>query len=60
MRVLLNDVSLNVMHQVMDINFGEQLIAQNMLLPYLIKSQGSVVGVSSIAGKKGLPARCCL
>ena len=58
MRALLNDVSLNVMHQVMDINFFFFFNCTKYALPYLIKSQGSVVGVSSIAGKKGLPARC--
>lgn len=58
MRALLNDVSLNVMHQVMDINFWGTVYCTKYALPYLLKSQGSVVGVSSIAGKIGLPARC--
>lgn len=58
MRALLNDVSLSVMHQVMDINFWGTVNCTKYALPYLLKSKGSVVGVSSIAGKKGLPARC--
>lgn len=48
MRALLNDVSLNVMHQVMDINFWGTVYCTKYALPYLLKSQGSVVGLSLI------------
>jgi short-subunit dehydrogenase len=58
MRALFHDLSLEVMHQVMNINFWGTVYCTKYALPYLLKSHGSVVGVSSIAGKKGLPGRC--
>lgn len=58
MRALFNDVSLEVMHKVMDINFWGTVYCTKYALPYLLKSGGSVVAMSSIAGKKGLPGRC--
>ncbi|MCC7332935.1 MAG: SDR family oxidoreductase [Flavobacteriales bacterium] len=57
MRALLNDVDLNVIDQVMKINFYGTLYCTKFALPYLLKTNGSVVGVSSIAGFVGLPAR---
>jgi short-subunit dehydrogenase len=41
----------------MDVNFWGTVYCTKHALPYLLKSKGSVVGVSSIAGLKGLPAR---
>jgi NAD(P)-dependent dehydrogenase (short-subunit alcohol dehydrogenase family) len=42
----------------MDIKFsGKQCIAANMPCPDSLKRKGSVLGVSSIAGIKGLPGR---
>ena len=41
----------------MDINFYGTIFCTKYALPYILKSKGSVVGVSSIAGYKGLPAR---
>ncbi len=58
MRALLNDVSLEVIHKVMNINFWGTVYCTKFALPYILQQQGSVVGISSIAGKKGLPARC--
>ncbi|WP_027001584.1 SDR family oxidoreductase [Hugenholtzia roseola] len=57
MRALFEDLDLKVMHQVMDINFYGAVYATKYALPHLIASKGSVVGVSSIAGFRGLPAR---
>lgn len=57
MRALFNDLDLDVIKKVMDINFWGALFATKFALPHLLKSKGSVVGVSSIAGKKGLPGR---
>lgn len=57
MRALLNDVDLNVIDQVMKINFYGTLYCTKLALPHLLKTNGSVVGVSSIAGFVGLPAR---
>ena len=57
MRSLFKDVDLDVFEQVMNINFFGTLYVTKYALPYLLKSEGSVIGISSIAGKKGLPAR---
>jgi NAD(P)-dependent dehydrogenase (short-subunit alcohol dehydrogenase family) len=57
MRALFEDVDLDVIRKVMDINFYGTLYATKYCLPYIIKTQGSVVGISSIAGFRGLPAR---
>ncbi len=57
MRALLEDVDLKVIKQLMDVNFWGTVYCTKFALPYLLKSKGSVVGVSSIAGFKGLPAR---
>lgn len=57
MRALLKDCDLTVIHKVMDVNFWGMVYCTKFALPYLLKSRGSVVGISSIAGLKGLPAR---
>mgnify|MGYP002359405902 FL=1 len=57
MRALLVDLDLEVIRKVMDTNFWGTVYCTKFALPYLLKSKGSVVGVSSIAGKKGLPGR---
>jgi short-subunit dehydrogenase len=46
-----------VIKRVMDINFNGMLYCTTYALPYLIKSKGVIVGVSSIAGYRGLPGR---
>lgn len=57
MRALFAEVSLDVIRQVMDINFWGTIYCTKYALPSLLKNQGVVVGISSIAGMKGLPAR---
>ena len=57
MRAILEDVDLNVIRQVMNINFWGCVYASKYALPYILKNKGSVVGISSIAGKRGLPGR---
>lgn len=57
MRALFKDVQLAVLKQVMDINFWGTVYCTKYALPHLLTSNGSVVGVSSIAGYRGLPAR---
>lgn len=57
MRALFEDVSLDVIRKVMDVNFWGTVCCTKYALPYLLRSKGSVVGLSSIAGKKGLPGR---
>lgn len=57
MRALLDDVDLDVLRRLMDVNFWGCVGCTKYALPYLQKSKGSVVGVSSVAGLHGLPAR---
>lgn len=57
MRALFEDVDLNVIRALMDTNFWGTVYCTKYALPELLKSKGSLVGVSSIAGYKGLPGR---
>jgi short-subunit dehydrogenase len=57
MRSLVTDVEIDTIRKVMDINFWGTVYCTKMALPYIIKNKGTVVGVSSIAGYRGLPGR---
>ncbi len=57
MRSIFENTDLAVVHKLMDINFWGTIYCTKYALPHLLKSKGSVVGVSSIAGYKGLPGR---
>lgn len=57
MRALFADVDLQVLRNLMDVNFWGAVYCTKYALPELLRNQGSVVGVSSIAGYKGLPGR---
>jgi short-subunit dehydrogenase len=57
MRAVFEEVDLQVIKNVMDINFWGAVYGTKYALPHILKNQGSVVGVSSIAGYLGLPAR---
>lgn len=57
MRALFRDVNLDVLKKLMNINFWGTVFCTKYALPYLLQNKGTVVGVSSIAGMKGLPAR---
>ena len=57
MRAMFKDLNLDVIRNLMNVNFWGTVYCTKYALPYLLKVQGSVVGVISIAGFKGLPAR---
>lgn len=57
MRALFKDVDLDVLRKVMDTNFWGTVYCTKYAMKPLLKSKGIVVGISSIAGSKGLPAR---
>jgi len=57
MRALFNELDLDVLRTLMNINFWGTVYCTKYAIPYLLKSKGSLVGISSIAGKKGLPGR---
>ncbi|WP_299758036.1 SDR family oxidoreductase [uncultured Pontibacter sp.] len=57
MRALFEDLDLDVIREVMDINFWGTVYSTKYALPYIKQYGGSIVGISSIAGYRGLPAR---
>jgi short-subunit dehydrogenase len=57
MRALFADTDLDVIRQLMGINFWGTVYCTKYALPHLLETKGSVVGISSIAGYKGLPGR---
>ena len=57
MRALFEDLQLDVFKKVMDINFYGAVYATKCALPYILQTKGSIVGVSSINGKRSTPAR---
>ncbi|HUR66721.1 MAG TPA: SDR family oxidoreductase [Chitinophagaceae bacterium] len=57
MRALLKEANTEVIHKVMDINFYGTVYCTKYALDSLIERKGTIVGVSSIAGYRGLPGR---
>ncbi|GAB3973881.1 SDR family oxidoreductase [Spirosoma terrae] len=57
MRSMLIDTDPAVIQKVMDINFMGTVYATRYALPYIVQTKGSIVGISSIAGYRGLPVR---
>ncbi|MCK5765852.1 MAG: SDR family oxidoreductase [Bacteroidales bacterium] len=57
MRAIFEDTELDVIRQLMDVNFWGTVYCTKYALPHLLESKGSLVGISSIAGYKGLPGR---
>jgi short-subunit dehydrogenase len=57
MRALFKDADLKVLKTLMDVNFWGTVYCTKYALPEITKTKGSIVGVSSIAGYKGLPGR---
>ena len=57
MRALVQDVDFETIRRVMDINFWGTVYCTKFALDHIIKNKGTIVGVSSIAGYRGLPGR---
>ncbi|MDB4901544.1 MAG: putative oxidoreductase [Mucilaginibacter sp.] len=57
MRALFKDADIKVLKTVMDVNFWGTVYCTKYALPEILQTKGSIVGVSSIAGYKGLPGR---
>jgi short-subunit dehydrogenase len=57
MRALFKDLDLSVLKNLMDVNFWGTVYCSKFALDELLKTKGSIVGVSSIAGYRGLPGR---
>ncbi len=57
MRALLADLELDVLKKVMDINFYGTVYCTKLALNSILQQNGTIVGISSIAGYRGLPGR---
>ncbi len=57
MRALFEELDLSVFKKVMDINFYGTVYATKYALESILASKGSIVGISSINGYRGTPAR---
>lgn len=57
MRALFQDLDLEVFRKVMDTNFWGTVYATKFCLPAILESKGSIIGISSINGYRGTPAR---
>jgi len=57
MRALVQDVDFDTIRRVMDINFWGTVYCTKFALDHIVKNKGTIVGVSSIAGYRGLPGR---
>lgn len=57
MRALLKDTELRTLKNVMDINFWGTVYCTKFALDSIMINKGTIVGVSSVAGYRGLPGR---
>ncbi len=57
MRALFKETDLATLKKVMDINFWGSVYCTKHALPFIEKTKGTIVGISSIAGYRGLPGR---
>ena len=57
MRGLLRDTKVDVIEKVMQVNFFGTVYCTKLALDSIIQRKGTIVGVSSIAGYRGLPGR---
>lgn len=57
MKALLKDADVEVFRKTMDVNYFGTVYCTKLALESLIASKGTIVGVSSIAGFRGLPGR---
>jgi dehydrogenase/reductase SDR family member 7B len=57
MRALFEEADVEVIKKVMNINFLGVVYATKSCLPEIIRNKGSIIGISSIAGFRGLPGR---
>jgi short-subunit dehydrogenase len=57
MRALLQETEVDVIKKVMDINFYGTVYCTKLALDSIIERKGTIVGVSSVAGYRGLPGR---
>lgn len=57
MRALFEDVDIRVIKELMNTNFWGTVYCTKYALPHILEQKGSLVGISSVGGIKGLPGR---
>ena len=57
MRALVKDLDVEVIRKVMDVNFYGAVYCTKYAMASITENQGTIVGISSIAGYRGLPGR---
>lgn len=57
MRSMFRDVSMATMRQVMEINFWGAVYCTRYAMDSIVQQKGTIAGISSIAGYRGLPGR---
>lgn len=57
MRALVSETDLSTIRKVMDVNFWGTVYCTKFALESIIARKGTIVGISSIAGYRGLPGR---
>jgi short-subunit dehydrogenase len=57
MRALFEDLQIEVFRKVMEVNFFGLIYTTKYALPHIVRSQGSIVGISSVNGRRATPAR---
>ena len=57
MRALVKDADVEVIRKVMSVNFYGAVYCTKFALQSITERQGSIVGISSVAGYRGLPGR---
>ena len=57
MRSLFEEAATEVFRKLMDVNFLGAVYCTKYALPYIIEQKGTIVGISSAAGYRGLPGR---
>lgn len=56
-RALFEDLQLEVFKKIMDVNFYGLVNTTKYALPHILRSKGSIVGISSVNGRRATPAR---
>jgi short-subunit dehydrogenase len=57
MRSLFEDADTDVIRRLMDVNFMGAVYCTKEALPFILEQKGTIVGISSPAGYRGLPGR---
>lgn len=57
MRAMFEEVDLDVFKSVMAINFQGAVTLTHYALPHILRSKGHIVGISSVSGRRAMPAR---